>query len=233
MGKIRILPTGEPTGLIAHGKNGELFYLRDEKNRSNWISGLPRHVYITVKEGIKKGDYVYNRTIGRHGAIRRFFLEWNGVNSMQPEDEKIVLTSDPSLIKEGIPSLDDDFMEWLVDNYRQDSIELKHVIKEYVDEQDAYGYDVDYYQVILPNKDNSNHSYLDLVAKKAKFDNKIDLNAYSAGVADGVHWDRERVIGILNTKIKELQGGEEMKSLNESISDSHAVSILEEIREKI
>ena len=73
------------------------------------------------------------------------------INSFKYEDvKKIILTTDQDLIKEGIQEIDEEFLEWFVDNASCEKVEIKHIIKEYVDEQDAYGYDVNYYKIIIP-----------------------------------------------------------------------------------
>jgi hypothetical protein len=66
------------------------------------------HIYITNDEEIKEGDWVYDET------SEELIYQ---VNTLPiPEQypwKKIVLSTDPTLIADGVQAIDDEFLEWL------------------------------------------------------------------------------------------------------------------------
>ena len=113
------------------------------------------NIYITNSEEIKVGDWRYDRVSNTIGKAK--------FGSKPTEDSqylKIILTTDQDLIKDGVQAIEDEFLEWFVAKANDsgkpiDIVEVKHIIKDYVDEQDAYGYDVDYYKIIIPKEESN------------------------------------------------------------------------------
>jgi hypothetical protein len=68
-----------------------------------------QHIYITSDEEIKEGDWC----LGMDGIF-----QYKGkVNLPDVElPKKIILTTDPTLIEDGVQSIDDEFLEWFVKN---------------------------------------------------------------------------------------------------------------------
>jgi len=106
-----------------------------------------QNIYITVNGSFARGAYVTDgievikatpKLVDAQGLVDR--RNW----------KKIVLTSDPDLIADGIKHTGEEFLDWFVKNPNCDQVEAKHTTKEYVDDQDAYGYDVSYYKIIIP-----------------------------------------------------------------------------------
>jgi hypothetical protein len=84
------------------------------------IGYIPQHIYITSDEEIKQGDWVLSLTDDES------YLEvykYEGTTYLG-EDKKIILTTDPDLIKEGIAVIDDEFLEWFVKNPSCESVEF-------------------------------------------------------------------------------------------------------------
>jgi hypothetical protein len=72
---------------------------------------MPIYVYITSKEEIKLGDwYSYCNQISKR--IRKN----PKAEYPYPNYQKIILTTDPSLISDSVQAIDDEFLEWLVKN---------------------------------------------------------------------------------------------------------------------
>ena len=90
MKNIHVLPTGKPSNLCINGKNFQ-------------------NIYITSDEGIKEGDWV----ITNNGLLAKVVTEltWHFINS-----KKIILTTDQDLIKDGVQSINDEFLEWFIKN---------------------------------------------------------------------------------------------------------------------
>jgi hypothetical protein len=112
MKNIFVLPTDKPSRL--HNKNGELgnypstkLYIEDFKgNQHNSF-----HIYITSDEKIKEGQWC-------------LYLNWapylvgqSADNYTNPKvKQKIILTTDQDLIKDGVQAIPDEFLEWFVNN---------------------------------------------------------------------------------------------------------------------
>jgi hypothetical protein len=48
-----------------------------------------------------------------------------GLGGIYPTDKKIILTTDPDLIKDGVQAIDDEFLEWFVKNNSCEGVEVK------------------------------------------------------------------------------------------------------------
>jgi hypothetical protein len=68
--------------------------------------GMPQNIYITSDEEIKIDDYYL-------GDDNHIYCLVTTVNS---NGKKIILTTDQDLIKDGVQSIDDEFLEWFVKN---------------------------------------------------------------------------------------------------------------------
>lgn len=99
----------------------------------------PQNMYITSDEEIKKGDWcLYNKN---HNSINpNWELVKCGVierEEMHPISDgrlllwmtKIVLTTDQNLIKDGVQSIPDDFLEWFVKNPTCESVNIKNILQ--------------------------------------------------------------------------------------------------------
>ena len=117
------------------------------------------NIYITSEEEIKEGDYVVQINFEKTNTqVIKCETEFQTkiANSKDGSfsKNKIILTTDSYLIKDGVQEINDTFLEWFVKNSSCEFVELKHIIKEYVDDQDAYGYDVNYYKIIIPSEES-------------------------------------------------------------------------------
>ena len=124
MKNIHLIPTDKPSRL--HNKNGELgnypstkLYIEDFKgNQHNSF-----HIYITSDEEIKEGDWFMDvEELEIHKASEN--VELHLVNVLKPNYKKIILTTDQDLINDGVQSIDDEFIEWFVNNPRCEEIEI-------------------------------------------------------------------------------------------------------------
>lgn len=156
-----LIPTDKPSKLFIIDKSKmyapELPYLSFSTvgGKVHKIEGSelyqPQFIYITNEESLTLGGYHFNSKYGdepqktnkRDIDSRKYWEEDDYYIS------KIILTNDPKLIADGVQELTEEQLKEIVSRYPLDYIEVKHVIKEYVDEQDAYGYDVDYYSLVF------------------------------------------------------------------------------------
>jgi hypothetical protein len=125
MKNIFVLPTDKPSRL--HNKNGELgnypstkLYIEDFKgNQYNSF-----HIYITSNEeisGLENNIWVYNNG--------RVWL-WENTMALRSNNKpkKIILTTDQDLIKDGVQTIDDEFLEWFIKNPSCVFVEINNVI---------------------------------------------------------------------------------------------------------
>ena len=121
MKNIHVLPTDKPSRLFYDISLDKLI-LATTAEVSKWFDN--KHIYITNSEEIKEGDWIYCRTENR--------LLISNVSYSKLEDRfKIILTTDPELIEDGVQAIDDEFLEWFVKN---PSCEFVEVTRDFADE---------------------------------------------------------------------------------------------------
>jgi hypothetical protein len=117
MKKIHIIPTDKPSRLFNDGIDLYLSNLMDRQGHP--VTSY--NIYITSDENIKEGDWVFNF---EYNYIVRY-------DSKKHDDKfwykKIILTTDQDLIKDGVQAIDDEFLEWFVEN---PSCEFVEIVKE-------------------------------------------------------------------------------------------------------
>jgi hypothetical protein len=120
---IHILATYKASRL-QKTKYGNLFLVNKFKSYDNCT---PQHIYITNDEEIKPNDWYEN-----NGVIFKadtLFDEGNNPNNSNPRvtdfNKKIILTTDPQLIEDGVQEIDKTFLEWFVKNPSCESVDVK------------------------------------------------------------------------------------------------------------
>jgi hypothetical protein len=116
MKNIHILPTDKPSSLFFIDKT--LFYLPEEKNRTNWKKELikPQNIYITSDEEIRRDDLCMDT------LTKWIFRATRQIKEKHNFYQKIILTTDPKLIADGIQPIPDEFLEWFVKNPSCESV---------------------------------------------------------------------------------------------------------------
>jgi len=118
MKNIHILPTDKPTTLFKDDF-GNLIYSINMDQEQNHFE--PQHIYITSNEEIKEGDwYIYL------GKINKRYRKNNNAEYPYHTYQKIILTTDQDLIKDGVQTIDDEFLDWFVKNPSCESVEVNH-----------------------------------------------------------------------------------------------------------
>ena len=117
MKNIHILPTDKPSRLSILN-SGKLDFGAEIMSSSN---SKPQHIYITSDEEIKdvrphKGKWQLEK-----GLILNKFPDYLTDLS---ECKLIILTTDQDLINDGVQAIDDEFLEWFVDNPEQEYIPI-------------------------------------------------------------------------------------------------------------
>jgi hypothetical protein len=128
MKNIFVLPTDKPSRL--HNKNGELgnypstkLYIEDFKgNQHNSF-----HIYITSDDEIKEGDWYFLESV----TTKNMVLKANE-SKISTNCNKIILTTDQDLIKDGVQAIDDDFLEWFIKNPSCEKVEVRKIGEEWI-----------------------------------------------------------------------------------------------------
>ena len=136
MKNIHVLPTDKPSKLYVRNDVTPPFY-------SNF-QGKPVNIYITSDEEIKEGDWFINESNQIEKGI-----EYYNYKVLSPECKKIILTTDTDLIKDGVQSIDDEFLEWFVKNPGCESVDVEHTyISRELNKPTSK-----YYKIILPKEE--------------------------------------------------------------------------------
>ena len=132
MKNIHILPTDKPSSIGYDGVKN-LHFVND------FIDDY-QNLYITNNEEIKEGDWCIE-----HDDIDKKWLNpykptnksWDMVSKanycrLRGTVKKIILTTDQDLIKDGVQSIDDEFLEWFVKNPSCEYIEIENVYDKFL-----------------------------------------------------------------------------------------------------
>ena len=124
MKNIHVLQTDKPS---------RLYTLNSSKNQN---------IYITSDEeitGFENYIWVYNNG--------RVWL-WQNTMALRSDNKprKIILTTDGDLIKDGVQAIDDDFLQWFVENPSCEEVEVS---EDYFKPSNmVYGHDMEPYKII-------------------------------------------------------------------------------------
>ena len=145
MKNIHVLPTDKPSRIFK--LTGDL-HLHEEcgidpKRNQN--------IHITSDEEIKVNDYI---TDGYK------VWKWKDDSSLLGR-KKIILTTDQDLIKDGVQAIDDEFLEWFVNNPSCESVEVRKECCGQCDERLCEVYDRGigwnknntFYEIIIPKEE--------------------------------------------------------------------------------
>jgi hypothetical protein len=114
MKNIHVLPTDKPSRLFKFANQLHLDTIpKDYYKKYN--------IYITSDEEIKVNEYY----LGDDNNI------YNLTTSVNSNGKKIVLTTNTELIEEGIQSIDDEFLEWFVNNPSCESVVVNFNYKKF------------------------------------------------------------------------------------------------------
>jgi hypothetical protein len=116
-----------------------------------------QHIYITSDEEIKKGDWYLFKIIGAPFDYRihyckditdeGYVLSEKELNCDLLDCRKIILTTDQDLIKDGVQSIDDEFLEWFVKNPSCESVQY------YTVSSNTISTTITRYKIIIPQEE--------------------------------------------------------------------------------
>jgi len=119
MKNIHLIPTDKPSRLAKHS-SGSFHIVSYIAHKKGLYKMTNQHIYITNDEEIKEGDWFYDldtKYVKVNQSWKNSNLDLNG--------KKIILTTDPDLIKDGVQAIDDTFLEWFVKNPSCEFVEVE------------------------------------------------------------------------------------------------------------
>ena len=149
MKNIHILSTDKPSrfysiaNTFSSGYGFGEHYIPDTRNTFKNCN-----IYITSDEEIKDGDWC----IDKHNVVYKqetdkIFTKFNGA-------KKIILTTDQDLIKDGVQAIDDEFLEWFVNNPSCERVKIETGKLQIDDDGQEYGFpDMSKYKIIIPKEE--------------------------------------------------------------------------------
>ncbi len=159
MKNIHILGTENPSRLFEI--DGHLIINREQLIQPKYY----RNIYITSDEEIKEGSYVLGVTEDRIFQVNKKSLDMILKMTVKPNWKKIILTTDQDLIKDGVQGIDDEFLEWFVNNPSCEEVELglEHYFDKNIGKSPFFPLR---YKIIIPKEDpkqEQKHHIIDLM----------------------------------------------------------------------
>lgn len=165
MKNIHLIPTNKPSRLwINNLLQGKLELSKEVLVGSN----TAQNIYITDDSEIKEGDWLivndedvmqikssYDNDMTGEDIWVGDSL--NGYATYKDNCKKIILTTDLDLIKNGVQSIDDEFLEWLIKNPSCEEIEVEWL--------GTYTFGVVGYKIIIPSEEPKQLTGLEIAIK--------------------------------------------------------------------
>ena len=127
MKNIHIIPTDKPSRLLYFGTSKELT-LQVNPATFRVFERSTQNIYITSDEEIKEGDWFYNIISLKPEPFKACengdgYVNCSKYSHYRIDCKKIILTTDQDLIADGVQAIDDEFLEWFVNNPSCESVE--------------------------------------------------------------------------------------------------------------
>jgi hypothetical protein len=193
MKNIHILPTDNEQHSIIQKHTGLLLKQTKEKH----FSGNKMNLYITSDEEIKDGDWILEI------SDNSIFTIQIQPNTNLSKYKKIILTTDQDLIKDGVQSIDDEFLEWFVKNPSCEEIEVNKIYNDY---EETNIFDLVctshsfIYKIIIPQEKLKQEETLEEVAQwvidnryaKSELEKVSDFEMYNIIIDKCSKWQQEQ-----------------------------------------
>jgi len=152
------------------------------------------NICITSDEEIKEGDKGW---LLENNGITKNISQYDctkGLGGIYPTDKKIILTTDQDLINDGVQAIDDEFLEWFVEN---PSCEFVPFITSTILDKSLYKTNIGFEGW---RKENPKQETLEEAAENyyKQFEN-LPVIRFNAFIAGG-KWQTERIFEWLSNK---------------------------------
>jgi hypothetical protein len=147
MKNIHVLPTDRPSIIYKQFDELKLRFMISNPNDSDISTN--QVIHITSSDEIKEGDWIFNNMVIEGSRLSKALKATANKLSTLKEWEKIILTTDPDLIKDGVQAIDDEFLEWFVKNPSCEWVELEVDLSKHNGQfQTKYGW-----KIIIPQEE--------------------------------------------------------------------------------
>jgi hypothetical protein len=147
MKNVHLLPTDKPSRLY---KTSNFLLLDSKAMPNNTLETKNQNIYITSDDEIKMDDWYLDDT----NSVRQAITECESYWTHRKKYQKIILTTDPELIANGVQAIDDEFLEWFVKNPSCERVEVVKGKMQLNDDGQEYGFpDMSLYKIILPQEE--------------------------------------------------------------------------------
>jgi hypothetical protein len=140
-----------------------------------------QHIYITSSELPEEGGWHYNLALN---IVEKTTEYDNGLLQ-----EKIILTTDPDLIADGIQTIDDDFLEWFVKNPSCEKVEVKSL--KTIPALQLTGNNHCMYQLIIPKEEPKQETLEEFINSQPYYG--TCTTEYLEGIEEGAKWQQQRM----------------------------------------
>jgi hypothetical protein len=123
MKNIFVLPTDKPSRLAKHS-SGSFHIVANKSHKKGLYNMTNQNIYITSDEEIT-GKIGFNI---KENKIQFF----NSHPKYDESGKKIILTTDPQLIADGVQAIDDEFLQWFVKNPSCEKVEVRKIGEEWI-----------------------------------------------------------------------------------------------------
>ena len=207
MKNIHVISTNKPSRLIIYSTLVNDFRLLAEPTK-DWKH--KKHIYITSDEETKDGDLCYD--LIENDIIKRSnFPDINGY--FRKFCRKIILTTDPDLIKDGVQSIDDTFLKWFVKNPNCEIVEITHQLHK----------DEPLYKIIIPQEKPKQLTDLEIAIKLEEIEREEPKQEQKKHLIDIMQEDEK--LGLYNEPKQETL---EEVALNYSIYNEQSNKAIQE-----
>jgi len=121
MKNIHLILTDKPSRLQLNVNTGKLILFDNIQSDKESVHLSNQNIYITSDEEIKQGDWFFDTT---DNTLWRNIANEGMSKTLFPECEKIILTTNPKLIPDGVQSIGDEFLLWFVKNPTCEFVEV-------------------------------------------------------------------------------------------------------------
>jgi hypothetical protein len=115
-------------------------------------------IYITSDEEIKEGDWCMSLC---DDESYEEIYQCKDVSLVDKEDKKIILTTDQDLIADGVQAIDDEFLEWFVENPSCEFVGVKPLLSN--NGRALFGY-----KIIIPKEEPKQDEIMERFIANAK-----------------------------------------------------------------
>jgi hypothetical protein len=179
MKNIHLIPTDKPSRIVKN-TNNQIKLTIQTLPKDLELGCYPQYIYITSDEKIKEGGWHFNLALNLVEKTTSFH---NGLLC-----EKIILTTDQDLIADGVQVIDDEFLEWIVNNPSCEYVKTDLVpVNEFGSEitVNSYGFDKFKYKIIIPQEEPKQETLEEANWKVLGTKNNTFYN--------GAKWQQERM----------------------------------------